>query len=160
MMRPGASTCAVHGGLRDGMKGRRECVYGEELDVLTLIWTRGRDFPLGMLETRLKCPRCGSRRVRVAFSIPPTAQPSRALKRWEHSESLRIQSHGETTGHYHGPAIEKERRDLPRYNVSDAPRGVVRGRSKLRRSQGAPRCRGRTSLQFGRCNSRRAGSSL
>jgi hypothetical protein len=61
-------------GPRDGMKRRRECVYGGELDLLTLIWTRGRDFPLGMLESRLKCPRCGSRRVRVAFSIPPTSQ--------------------------------------------------------------------------------------
>ena len=47
------------------MKRVRECVYGGELDLLTLVWTRGRDFPLGMVESRLKCPRCGSRRVRV-----------------------------------------------------------------------------------------------
>ena len=57
-------------GPRDGMKRVRECVYGAELDLQTLVWTRGRDFPLTMLESRLKCPRCGSRRVRVAF-VPP-----------------------------------------------------------------------------------------
>jgi len=55
---------------RDGMKRVRECVFGGELDLQTLIWTRGRDFPLTMLESRLKCPHCGSRRVRVAFTVP------------------------------------------------------------------------------------------
>ena len=61
------------GGPRDGMKRVRECVYGAELDLATLVWTRGRDFPLGRLESRLKCPRCGSRVVTVVF-IPPTNQ--------------------------------------------------------------------------------------
>lgn len=63
-------------GPREGMKRVRECVYGGELDMLTLVWTRGRSFPIGMLESRLKCPRCGSRRVRVAFAVP--SQPLRA----------------------------------------------------------------------------------
>jgi hypothetical protein len=58
-------------GARDGMKRVRECVYGGELDMATLVWTRGRDFPIGMLESRLRCPRCRSRRVRVAFVPPP-----------------------------------------------------------------------------------------
>ena len=57
-------------GPRDGMKRVRECVYGAELDLATLVWTRGRDFPLARLESRLKCPACGSRRVRLAFSVP------------------------------------------------------------------------------------------
>lgn len=65
-------------GKRDGMKSVRECVYGGELDMQTLVWTRGRDFPLARLESRLKCPRCGSRRVRLAFSVPPTAREMRA----------------------------------------------------------------------------------
>lgn len=60
-------------GPRDAMKRVRECVYGAELDLATLVWTRGRDFPLARLESRLKCPRCGSRRVRIAFSVPPHA---------------------------------------------------------------------------------------
>ena len=64
-------------GPRDGMKRVRECVYGGELDLATLVWTRGAAFPLARLESRLKCPRCGSRRVRLAFSVPtiPAAKP-------------------------------------------------------------------------------------
>jgi hypothetical protein len=58
-------------GKHDGMKSIRDCVYGGELDLLTLVWTRGRAFPLTGLESRLKCPRCGSRKVRVAFTVPP-----------------------------------------------------------------------------------------
>lgn len=65
-------------GPRDGMKRIRECVYGAELELATLIWTRGRDFPLAMLESRLKCPQCGSRRVRLAFTVPPSTQQMRA----------------------------------------------------------------------------------
>ena len=61
-------------GPREGMKRVRECVYGGELDLQTLVWTRGRDFPLARLESRLKCPRCGSRRVRLAFGVPATPQ--------------------------------------------------------------------------------------
>lgn len=37
-------------GPRDGMKRRRECVYGAELDLATLVWTRGAAFPSGMLD--------------------------------------------------------------------------------------------------------------
>jgi hypothetical protein len=33
----------------------------------TLVWTRGRDFPLSRLHVRLKCPRCGARRIAVMF---------------------------------------------------------------------------------------------
>jgi DNA-directed RNA polymerase subunit RPC12/RpoP len=57
-------------GPRDGMKRVKECVYGAELDLPTLVWTRGSSFPLGRLESRLKCPRCGSRRVMVLFEPP------------------------------------------------------------------------------------------
>lgn len=64
-------------GPREGMKRVRECVYGAELDMQTLVWTRGRDFPLVRLESRLKCPRCGSRRVRLAFSVPPVSDMKR-----------------------------------------------------------------------------------
>jgi hypothetical protein len=57
-------------GKQDGMKTRRECTYQRELDVPTLVATRGRDFPLAGLESRLRCPRCGSRRVTVMFNVP------------------------------------------------------------------------------------------
>jgi hypothetical protein len=57
------------------MKRVRECIRGAELDLRTLVWTRGRDFPLSGLESRLKCPRYGSRRVVVMVTTPgiPTA---------------------------------------------------------------------------------------
>lgn len=57
-------------GKRDGMKSVRECVTSGELDLQTLIWTRGGDMPLAMVAERLKCPICGSRRVLVSF-VPP-----------------------------------------------------------------------------------------
>jgi DNA-directed RNA polymerase subunit RPC12/RpoP len=45
----------------------RECSYRRELDMETLVWTRGRAFPLSRLESRLRCPRCGSRYVLVSL---------------------------------------------------------------------------------------------
>lgn len=65
-------------GPHDGMKRRRECVHGAELDLRTLVWTRGAAFPLARLESRMKCPACGSRRVRLAFSVPSEAGRQRA----------------------------------------------------------------------------------
>jgi hypothetical protein len=43
----------------------------------SLVWTRGRDFPLERLEDPLRCPHCGSRYVRVLYD-PPLNQ---AIKR-------------------------------------------------------------------------------
>jgi hypothetical protein len=60
--------CAL--GNRDGMKSIRECHNGFELDLQTLIWTRGRGFPLSSLQARLRCPRCGSREVRLLYNVP------------------------------------------------------------------------------------------
>jgi hypothetical protein len=34
-----------------------------------LVWTRGEQVRLDQLESRLKCPRCGQRRVTVMFEI-------------------------------------------------------------------------------------------
>lgn len=60
-------------GKREGLKTVRECLAGAELDMDSLVWTRGKDFPLGLLAERLRCPRCGSRRVSVMF-IPPAGR--------------------------------------------------------------------------------------
>jgi hypothetical protein len=57
-------------GPKDSMKRVRECVYSHDLDLDTLIWTRGKEFPLSALDARLKCPQCCSRRVRLAFVVP------------------------------------------------------------------------------------------
>ena len=63
-------------GKREAMKSIRECTYRRDLDLETLIWTRGAAFPLSLLSERLKCPRCGSRRVALLFDLPrdPAAQ--------------------------------------------------------------------------------------
>ena len=53
-----------------GLKNMRECGFRRELDVETLVITRGRDFPLARLVERLRCPRCGCRRVAVIFDPP------------------------------------------------------------------------------------------
>ena len=41
--------CAA--GKQDGMHRHKECVYRAELDMETLVWTRGRGFPISRLET-------------------------------------------------------------------------------------------------------------
>jgi DNA-directed RNA polymerase subunit RPC12/RpoP len=43
----------------------------------SLVWTRGRNFPLEMLKDRLRCPRCGSRYVRVLFEPAVATKPFR-----------------------------------------------------------------------------------
>lgn len=67
--------CAA--GKRDGMKSIRECNATLVVDLATLVWTRGRDFPITKLDSRMKCIRCGSRRVTVLFE--PPKEPVRAF---------------------------------------------------------------------------------
>ena len=57
-------------GRREGMKSVRQCKASVRLDLETLIWTRGAAFLITMLEGRLKCPACGSRRVGLLFELP------------------------------------------------------------------------------------------
>jgi hypothetical protein len=57
-------------GRKDGLKSIPECIYRDMLHLPTLVWTRGREFPLSRLGERLKCPRCGSRRVFVLYEPP------------------------------------------------------------------------------------------
>ena len=57
-----------------------ECDTSAELDMKTLVWTRGDNFPLDQLEGRLKCPRCGGRRVKVIFSVPGNPKLQRAAE--------------------------------------------------------------------------------
>ncbi|MFL1873744.1 hypothetical protein ACIKT0_00710 [Hansschlegelia beijingensis] len=58
-------------GKRDGMKSIRECHREYELEMETLVWTRGAGLPLGDLAGRLRCPACRSLKVAVAFMPPP-----------------------------------------------------------------------------------------
>jgi hypothetical protein len=53
-------------------KGRHDrvavyCDPSAELDMKSLVWTRGEAFPLDQLASRLKCPRCGNRKIQVFF---------------------------------------------------------------------------------------------
>jgi hypothetical protein len=60
-------------GYRQETRFMRECVYRKQLDLETLVATRGANFPLSRLETRLMCPACGNRRVVVVFEPPSNA---------------------------------------------------------------------------------------
>ena len=53
------------------------CDHRYQLDMTTLVWTRGEKFPLGKLSECLRCPRCRQMNVRVLFQ-PPTL-PKRAV---------------------------------------------------------------------------------
>lgn len=55
------------------------CDTARDLDMMTLIWTRGEAFPLEGLPSWLKCPSCGRRGVRVLWTIPN--QPKAATQR-------------------------------------------------------------------------------
>jgi hypothetical protein len=47
------------------------CDYQAVLDMQTLVWAKGRNFPLGRLGSRLMCAKCGSKDVNVIFEPPP-----------------------------------------------------------------------------------------
>jgi hypothetical protein len=64
-------------GTRDGLKSIRECQHRYELDLETLVWTRGPNFPISRLESMLMCTSCGSRRVRLLFEVPPLSSAAR-----------------------------------------------------------------------------------
>ena len=54
------------------------CATSSELDLKSLVWTRGEAFPLDQLASRLKCPRCGNRSVQVFFEVPGKPSARRA----------------------------------------------------------------------------------
>ena len=61
-------------GYRESTRSMRRCVYRKQLDLETLVSTRGPNFPLSRLESRLMCPACGNRRVTVVFEPPGNEQ--------------------------------------------------------------------------------------
>lgn len=51
----------------------REAIFCDtttELDMKTLVWTRGEAMPLDRLQSLFRCPKCGSRKITVAFDVP------------------------------------------------------------------------------------------
>ena len=70
-------TVRCNWGKREGMKSIRECTWSIEIDMPTLVATRGRDLPIASLGHLFRCLRCGSRRVRMLFDLPPNANAVR-----------------------------------------------------------------------------------
>ncbi|HEV7255861.1 MAG TPA: hypothetical protein VGN97_22525 [Mesorhizobium sp.] len=58
----------------------KSCDFRLELDMDTLLVSKGPSFPLDQLPERLICPRCRSRRVAVAYSPPSLAQTQAATR--------------------------------------------------------------------------------
>jgi hypothetical protein len=58
-------------GVVDSPVSLRKCELKAELDMQTLVWAKGFNFPLGRLGSRLMCPRCGSKDLNVMFEPPP-----------------------------------------------------------------------------------------
>jgi hypothetical protein len=46
------------------------CDTSTELDMKTLVWTRGATMPLERLQALFRCPRCGGRNINVMFDVP------------------------------------------------------------------------------------------
>jgi len=61
-------------GYHGGVKSVRRCVYRKQLDLGTLVRTRGPNFPLSRLESRLMCRACASRNAAVVFEPPTNRQ--------------------------------------------------------------------------------------
>lgn len=62
-------------GKRSWLPKFQPCDHAADLDLESLIWTRGAAFPCWKLAGRLKCPRCGEIDVDVTWSRHP---PNRA----------------------------------------------------------------------------------
>ena len=46
------------------------CEFEGNLDMATLVCTRGRGFPLARLASRLRCPQCGDMHIKILFDVP------------------------------------------------------------------------------------------
>lgn len=67
-------------GNREGLKSIRECGFRYEIDLMTLMITRGRACLIADLQHKMRCPKCGSKRVAVGVTLngQPDASALRA----------------------------------------------------------------------------------
>jgi hypothetical protein len=56
---------------RDGLRSVKPCIGQHELSLHTMIWTHGRRCPIGYLQGRLRCPKCGSTSIMLMWVSPP-----------------------------------------------------------------------------------------
>jgi hypothetical protein len=82
----------------DGMKSIRQCIYRSEFDMKTLVWTRGPNFPLSRLESRLMCPECGSRRVSLLFNVPKLPVAASVKRATQTRERAKLRRNGNPVG--------------------------------------------------------------
>ncbi|MGD9766604.1 MAG: hypothetical protein AB7U62_03090 [Pseudolabrys sp.] len=75
-------TCSAHclwfSPTKGGQRMAPRCDKHFKLDMLTLVITRGRLFPLARMQDVMRCPRCGNMPMRVFFS-PPQPVPPEAI---------------------------------------------------------------------------------
>lgn len=74
----GSQRCAW--GSRDGLKSIKECQFRHEIDILTLMLTRGRRCQIAGLTSKMRCPSCGSPRVAIAISMDGDSVVERRVK--------------------------------------------------------------------------------
>ncbi len=74
------SASCRHGTMDTGSSSRK-CDWKYPLDMMTLVATRGRDFPMADLGDRLRCPRCGSRKISVMYVTPSNGSKRTATSR-------------------------------------------------------------------------------
>jgi hypothetical protein len=60
--------------LDDAMTAARKCHDTKELNLETLVWTRGRKMLPSDLKDRMMCPQCGGRRTSIIFDPKPTVR--------------------------------------------------------------------------------------
>jgi hypothetical protein len=58
-----------NGGYRQETRSMRKCVYRKQLELETLVSTRGPNFPLSRLESRLMRPACGNPTLAKATEV-------------------------------------------------------------------------------------------
>ncbi len=70
-------------GKRSGMKSIRECLHEAELDMGSLVWTRGRAFPIALLAETAEVPplRIAARERDVLSAEPPRCRQRRPAQR-------------------------------------------------------------------------------
>ena len=65
---------------REGLKSVPPCQGRQALDLATMVWTHVRLCPVGYLQGRLRCPRCGSVQVMMMWVAPPEGAQARARR--------------------------------------------------------------------------------
>ena len=66
-------------GRREGLKSICECGFRYEADLVSLMITRGRRCEIASLQTKARCPLCGSWRMTIGVTVP--GEPTSAALR-------------------------------------------------------------------------------